>query len=41
MAPLLGAIIVASVGGFSSLFLLAGVLTAIGGAVIALVAGVK
>ena len=41
MAPLLGAVIVASVGGFSSLFLLAGVLTAIGGAVIALVANVK
>jgi MFS family permease len=41
MAPLLGAIIVASVGGFSSLFLLAGVLTAIGGALVALVAGVK
>jgi MFS family permease len=41
MAPLLGALIVASVGGFSSLFLLAGVLTAIGGAVVALVAGVK
>jgi len=37
MAPLLGAVIVASVGGFSSLFLLAGVVTAIGGAVIALV----
>ncbi len=41
MAPLLGAVIVASVGGFSSLFLLAGVVTAIGGAVIALVVKVK
>ncbi|MFT4284394.1 MAG: MFS transporter [Protaetiibacter sp.] len=41
MAPLLGAVIVASVGGFSSLFLLAGVVTAIGGAVIALVTKVK
>lgn len=41
MAPLLGAVIVASVGGFSSLFLLAGVVTAIGGAVVALVSKVK
>lgn len=41
MAPLLGAMIVASVGGFSSLFLLAGVITAIGGAVVALVQNVK
>ena len=41
MAPILGAVIVASVGGFSSLFLLAGVVTAIGGAVIALVQNVK
>lgn len=41
MAPLLGAVIVTSVGGFSSLFLLAGVLAAIGGAVILLVARVK
>ncbi|TPX03494.1 MFS transporter, partial [Schumannella luteola] len=41
MAPILGALIVAAVGGFSSLFLLAGVVTAIGGAVIALVQNVK
>lgn len=41
MAPLLGAVIVVSVGGFSSLFLLAGVLAAIGGAVVALVQNVK
>ncbi|AYF98429.1 MFS transporter [Protaetiibacter intestinalis] len=41
MAPLLGALIVASVGGFSGLFMLAGVVTAIGGAVIALVQHVK
>jgi MFS family permease len=41
MAPLLGGVIVASVGGFSSLFLLAGVLAAIGGAVVVLVQRVK
>ena len=41
VAPLLGAVIVVSVGGFSSLFLLAGVLAAIGGAVVALVQNVK
>ena len=41
MAPLLGALIVAAAGSFSGLFLLAGFLTAIGAAVIALVAKVK
>ena len=40
LAPLLGAVIVASLGGFSGLFMLAAFLTAIGAAVIALVAKV-
>ncbi len=41
MAPLLGALIVAAVGGFSGMFLLAGLITAVGGAVITLVAKVQ
>ena len=41
MAPWLGAVVVASLGGFDGLFMIAGALTALGAAVIALVNGVK
>ncbi len=41
MAPWLGAAVVASLGGFDGLFMIAGALTALGAAVIALVNGVK
>ena len=41
VAPLLGALVVATLGGFDGLFMIAGATTALGAAVIALVNGVK
>jgi MFS family permease len=41
VAPLLGAVVVATFGGFDGLFMIAGATTALGAAVIALVNGVK